>query len=417
MGNRRNTIYFLTITSLLGGLFTGRAFFFNVAYLLMGIILIALIWSWLSVRGISISRKTRSRSAQVGSKFEEAFALQNSGWLPKLWVEVRDQSTLPDHRASQVVPTVMPRKTYRWYAETICRTRGEFQLGPISVIGGDPFGMFNTTRRIPATSRVTIYPATVPISRIELPVGVLSGGDAQRRRSAQVTTNAAGIREYVPGDSFNRIHWATTARRDRLMVKEFEIDPLVDIWLFVDFSSASLIEDPTLRRVHGTGAVISESAALPLSTEEYAVVIAASLAQYFIEEKRTLGYAAYIPHRDILQPDGGMRQLMRIMQSLAVARSFSPYNLREMLMLETPYFTRGTTIIIITSSLDASWLAEAHVLSRRGLRPMAILLDPASFGGSGSVDEFRALMKNARIPSMVVRAGDDLSVSLAQRLF
>ena len=184
MGNRRNTIYVLASASLLGGLFTGRAFFFNVAYLLIGLLIIALIWSWLSVQAISISRKTRSRSAQVGSKFEEAFSLYNGAWLPKLWVEVRDFSTLPDHRASQVVPTVMPHKTYRWYAETICRTRGEFQLGPISVIGGDPFGLFNTTRRLTATSRMTIYPGTIPLSRFELPLGVLSGGDAQRRRSA-----------------------------------------------------------------------------------------------------------------------------------------------------------------------------------------------------------------------------------------
>ncbi|MDX2160660.1 MAG: DUF58 domain-containing protein [bacterium] len=417
MINRRNTIYLLIIAALLAALFTGRAFFLNVAYLLGGLLIFSLIWSSLSVRWITISRKTRSRRAQVGRNLEEAFAVRNGGWIPKLWVEIRDHSTFPNHRASHVAPALMPGSTYRWYVETPCRTRGEFQLGPMTVLGGDPFGLFQAVRKIPATSRVIVYPATLPIDKIDLPMGVLSGGEAQRTRSQQVTTNAAGVREYTAGDSFNRIHWATTARRDRLMVKEFEIDPMVDIWLFVDFSSLSLIEDPSVRRINGTGPVIPLGSEIPASTEEYAVVIAASLARFFVEAERALGFAAYIPQRDVLQPERGNRQLMRILQSLAAARSFSPYTLREMLTLETPYFTRGTTLVIITASLDTAWIAEAQVLARRGIRPMGVIIDPVSFGGQGSTDEFRALMKIARIPSILIRRDDDLSLALAQRAF
>jgi uncharacterized protein (DUF58 family) len=44
------------------------------------------------------------------------------------------------------------------------------------------------------------------------------------------------VRDYEPGDSFSRIHWRSTARRDRLVVKEFELDPLADIWIVPDMS-------------------------------------------------------------------------------------------------------------------------------------------------------------------------------------
>jgi uncharacterized protein (DUF58 family) len=417
MTNRRNSIYALISLSLLAGLFTGRAFFFNVAYLLGALIVLSLLWSWFSVRWITISRKTRSRRAQVGRTLNEDFAIHNASVIPKLWVEIRDHSTLPGHHASTVVPGLNPRGGYRWYVETPCRARGEFQLGPMSVVGGDPFGLFQTTRRLAATSRVTVYPVTLPVTQFELPMGVLSGGEAQRRRSQQVTTNAAGVRDYASGDSFNRIHWASTARKDRLMVKEFEIDPMVDIWLFVDFSAASLIEAATVRRIDGIGFVIPDSSELAPSTEEYGVVVAASLARYFIESERALGFAAYIPHREIFQPELGNRQLMRILTSLAVARSFSPYSLREMLTLETPYLTRGTTLVIITASLDPAWVLEAQVLSRRGIRPVCVLLDPTSFGASAKVDDFRALLKLSKIPSIVIKQGDDLTSALAQRPF
>jgi uncharacterized protein (DUF58 family) len=67
----------------------------------------------------------------------------------------------------------------------------------------------------------------------------VTGGDALRRRTHYITTNASGVRDYAPGDPFNRIHWKSTARKDRLIVKEFELDPLADVWLILDLWSGA----------------------------------------------------------------------------------------------------------------------------------------------------------------------------------
>lgn len=415
MQNRRNAIYGLLILILLAGLFTGRAFFFNLAYLLGGLLIVSLLWSWTAVRWLGINRRTRARRAQVGRNLDEVFTVQNRAIVPKLWLEVRDESNLPGHRASHVVPALGPKGTYRWYVETPCLVRGEFRLGPLTIMSGDPFGLFTSPRKLNATSSVIVYPMTVPITKVDLPMGVLSGGDAERRRAQFVTTNAAGVREYVNGDSFNRIHWASSARKDRLMVKEFEIDPLADVWLFVDFSRDSLVEAPSLQRVNGDGAVIPSAAGIPPSTEEYAVVVAASLAQHFVEIERALGFVAYVPHREVYQPERGNKQLLRILETLAIARSKSVYTLGQTLTLETPYLTRGTTLVIVTSSLDPAWIAEAQTLSRRGIRPMCILIDPGSFGGQFRSDYTRSMLRLGKIPSIIVKQGDDLTAALAQK--
>ena len=414
MPNRRNAVYALLILSLLTGLFTGRAFFFNLAYLFAGLLAVSFLWAWVSVRWLSVSRRTRARRAQVGRALNEVFVIHNRALLPKLWLEVRDHSDLPGHRASHVVPALGIRSRYRWYVETPCLVRGEFRLGPLTLLSGDPFGLYLSPRQLGSTSRVIVYPATVLVDRFELPMGQLSGGDAQRRRTHFITTNAAGVRDYVPGDSFNRIHWRTTARRDHLTVKEFELDPLVDIWLFVDLSAASVLEMPSVQRSPTSGNIIPNDQGIPHSTEEYAVVIAASLAQHFIEMERALGFAAYVPHREVYQPERGNRQLSRILQTLAVARSLSRLSLHQMLTLETPYFTRGTTLVIVTASTDHGWVAEAQTLSRRGIRPMCVLVDPASFGGDSSAP-IQGVLRLARIPSLLVRRGDDLTAALGQR--
>ena len=418
MHNRRNALYLLMIISLLTGLFTGRSLFFNLAYLLGGVMLISLFWAWLSVRGIALKRSTRTRRSQVGRIFRESFQVRNTHLLPKLWLEVRDHSNLPGHRASHVVPTLFSRSTYGWDVKTTCVVRGEYQLGPLTVISGDPFGFFLTPRRINITERVIVYPMTVAINNFTLPMGFLSGGDAQRRFTHQITTNAASIREYVTGDSMNRIHWKSTARTGKLMVKEFELDPLVDIWLFNDFASDSLYEDPSVQRVGQIGNIIPGTQIIPPSTEEYGVIIAASLAKYFIEGERAVGYAAYTPYRQVFQPDRGNRQLTRILQTLAVARSTSTHSLRGMLSLETPHFTRGTTLIIITSSLDLEWVTEAQILMRRGIRPMCIFIDPSSFAphnGMNGSDEVRGMLHLAKIPTIIIHKNDDLAAALEQR--
>ena len=416
MQNRRNAVYLLLILCLATGLFTGRAFFFNLAYLFVGLLVISFIWSWLSVRWISISRRTRARRAQVGRTLDEGFIVRNHAFLPKLWLEVRDHSDLPGHRASHVVPPLPIRGSYRWTVETLCLARGEFRLGPVTLVSGDPFGLFMSPRRLAATSSVIVYPAMFEPPHVELPVGMLSGGEARRRRAHFVTTNAAGVRDYAPGDSFNRIHWRSTARKDRLMVKEFEIDPLVDIWLFMDFSAESLIEHPSVQRANGSGSVIAGGPGIPRSTEEYGVVVAASLAKYFIEKlERAVGFVAYTPYREVFQPERGDRQLARILQVLAIGRSLSKYSLAQMLALETPYLTRGTTLVIVTSSLDSEWVNEAQMLIRRGIRPMCLLIDPYTFGGDLPSDELRSMLRLANIPLIPVAMGDDIAAALAQR--
>ena len=415
MANRRNFIYVLLICFLIAGLATGRSFFLTLVYVFVGLMVLSFIWAWTSVRWITVGRRTRARRAQVGRRLDEAFTVRNRAFIPKLWLEVRDHSDLPGHRASHIVPTIGPRSMYRWYVETPCLIRGEFRLGPLTLLGGDPFGFFMSPRHISSTSRVIIYPATVPIHSFELPVGTLSGGEAQRRRAHFITTNAAGVRDYSYGDSFNRIHWRSTARKDQLMVKEFEIDPLVDIWLFVDFSSASVIEDPALRRHPETGRIVPDGKGIPPSTEEYGVVIAASLAQYFVQIERALGFVAYTPHREVYQPERGNRQLTRILQTLAVARSSTSYTLAQMLALETPYLTRGTTLVVVTSSTTSDWISELQILQRRGIRSMCIFIDPSSFGAIVDVTSVQGMLRLARIPLINISKDDDLSAALAQR--
>jgi uncharacterized protein (DUF58 family) len=408
MANRRNAIYALLIIAFLGGLF--RSFLFNLAYVLILLLAGSFIWSWLAVNWVRIGRQTDAQRAQVGRHFDEHFRVHNTGFFPKLWLEVRDQSTLPGHHASHIVPTMLPRRKYRWDVHTLCVQRGQFTLGPITVNSGDPFGLYQFPRHIRATTRVIVYPATVPLYDFASPVGRLTGGQAVRRRTYEVTTNAAGIREYAPGDSMNRIHWKTTARRGKLYTKEFELDPLADVWVFVDFDRNAMYAAQGVRDMP-----IADGAwQLPSNTEEYIVTCAASVSEYYIEKGRAVGLIGYTPFREIVQPDRGDRQQSRILEVLALARSETNVTLRQLLAIDAELAGRGNTIVIVTSSLDFGWITEAEVLRRRGLYVVAVIVDPTSFGAVGmSFTDIHAAAEGAGIRVYPVKLYDDLTQALS----
>jgi uncharacterized protein (DUF58 family) len=263
-------------------------------------------------------------------------------------------------------------------------------------------------------------PMTVELDRFALPIGILPGGDALRRRTHHVTANAAGVRDYAPGDSFNRIHWKSTARRGELIVKEFELDPLADIWIMPDmYWGAQLVAES---ESHPQAHERSRALWTPLSkfeldaaTEEYVVTVAASLAQHFLRRDRAVGMIAYAQERELIQADRGERQLSKIMETLAVIRSTGQVPIDHLLNAEAEQIPRGTTLIIVTPSAHETTATAARQLERRGARVIVVLIDPGSFGGRKSAVGVKALLQAAGTPTYLVRCGDALEEVLSQR--
>ena len=418
--HRRNVIIIMALLALVGGLLTGRDLVYSLAYVLGLLIIISFIWSWTSLNWLHIARLTRTRRTQVGRPLEERFTVTNTSLLPKLWLEVRDHSDLPAHFASQVVHNLGSKGQYSWRVVTTCRQRGRYQLGPVRLITSDPFGLFPMQRDLPATTHVVVYPITFDIHHFALPLGILPGGDALHRRTHHITTNVSGVRDYMPGDSFGRIHWPSTARRNRLIVKEFELDPLADIWIALDMSIWSHVpprkkaepdlepgELPWMR---------PEQVAMVSSTEEYAVATAASLAQHFLRQDRAVGMVAYGQSNEVIQADRGERQLNRILETLAVLRAKGQMPLPDMLNSEAHLFARGTTVIAVTPTPDEKWAIAARQLARRGLRVVSVLIDGESFGGQRSSAPVVNLLAAGGMISYMISEGDNITAVLSQSM-
>lgn len=413
MTSSLRVILILFAVSLFGLAVSGQAIYSRLSYLWLFLILGNYILSRVALRGLELNRKARSIKAQVGQIFEESFELHNNARLPRIWVEIRDRSLLPGNKGSRVLTLIGARKTRTYISRTRLTHRGSYALGPSELHSGDPFGLFPVRKNLHFEQTLTVYPRLINIFSFPSPAGLLPGGEALRRRTHQITPNAATIREYVNGDPLSRIHWSSTARRDRLMVKEFELDPLSEVWLFLDAEEgvhAALPHDLD----SDVGSVLLSKKVdnkLAPSTEEYGATITASLARYYLQQDRSVGLMAAGKSPDILPVDRGSRQLGKIMEILALLRTNGDIPYAGFVSGQARHITRGSTIVLITPSTNQEIALLVDQLLRLGLRPIVALINAEGFGGPTGSKELGAAIQAFGVPQILVNEGDDLEAT------
>jgi uncharacterized protein (DUF58 family) len=372
---------------------TGHWAFYRTAYVLGGLAGIALLWARLSLRNLEVTIERSDSVLQVGQRAEARVRLQARGFYTRLWLEVEDATDMPGLPARTVV-TLPANGARNWKVSVVCTRRGAFSVGPITVTSGDPFGLFRRRRTFGASQPLLVLPLPEELPHFSAPPAQLPGEGTVRRRTHYVTPNVVGIRDYQPGDSYNRIHWPATARHNRLMVKTFEMDPTSDIWLLLDLQGA-------VRAGEGDD-----------STEEYGVRVAASLANRFLRDNRMLGLLAYGGESVALEPARGPRHHKRVLEALALAEAKGDVPLCDVLTEDERRFGRNSTLIIITPSASEDWVEALEALVQRGARAAVVLMEPASFGGSESALMPFSTLVAADILTYLLRRGDDLSIAL-----
>jgi uncharacterized protein (DUF58 family) len=385
---------------------------YRLIYITILLIIISWVWAYISIRGLTLKRTARGFRQQLGEIFEERFEIVNKFAFVRVWLEVKDQSNLPGARGSRVFSWIGGREQRTYTSYTLLSQRGEYTLGPTILYSGDPFGLFAFQKTYPNLSTILVMPYFVELSEFPFPPGLLTGGRALRRKSPETTPQSAGVREYAPGDPLSRIHWPSTARRDRFMVKEFDQDPQADVWIFLDsnklaqFSALETIEVPKIDKFWLWKQKFKFT--LPPSTFEYATSVSASVANYFVKQGQAVGFVSAGQMHTAISAERGDRQTFKILETLAFLRGEGELPLLGLVNAQISNIPRGSVAVLITASNDESIAAAADALAQRRIKPVVILIDSVSFGGTNGVDSLAATLIKMKIPVAVVHKGDEL---------
>jgi uncharacterized protein (DUF58 family) len=388
---------------------------FRLLYLFPLILILGGFWAFFSVKGFSINRYVREERKQLGQILEQRFEIINNHKFIRPWLEVLDYSQLKGVGGSKVLAWITP-KEHRFYSVySVLKTRGQFMLGPTVLQSGDPFGLYTFRKEIPNLQNLLVLPYLVNIRDFPFQRGILPGGKSKRVRTAEVTPHASGVREYFPGDPLNRIHWPLTAKKNIYMVKEFDQEPMSDIWIFLDGE----------KKEHQVG-YFEETAAdvvdqfwiwkhkldysLPRSTFEYCVSAAASIGSYYIKSGQTLGFGCIAQKPIILPAEKGERQLGKILETLALLMPNGMSPLHGLVMAQAANLPKGSSVVLITSTTSLSLVISVDTLLNRDLKPIVVYINPRGFCDPPlpSTENIQ-LALNKKIPYLEINYGDSLA--------
>jgi len=402
---------------LFGALVNGASIYSRFLYIsaLLGIIG----WGWTrwSVRGLSLKRLSRVLRANVGDVFEETYEVTNGSRIPAPWIEVINQSTLPFAAGSRLFTFVLGRQRRNYMARTWLTRRGDFQLGPTRISTGDPFGLFSAGKVMETKETLVVFPVVHEIGSFLSPPGLLPGGQVIRRKSYDITPHAAGVREYVHGDTMKRIHWPTSARRNQLMVKEFEQDPQAEIWLYLDSQEAVHFEKPHQQEELPLDSMMFKKRPkykLPPATLEYSVSIAASLAHYFIGQRRSVGYVSAGQTFTVHPAERSERQEAKILETLAFVEANGTLSIAALVAAQASQMPQGSSVILVTPTVRADLLHAVDDLQMRNLRPLVVLLNAETFGGPPGTETLIDALRERRVPVCLISCDDNLSQALSE---
>jgi uncharacterized protein (DUF58 family) len=407
---RRLQFLVVALVLVLAAFSTGLPFLFYVVYLGLLAVGGSYVLTRFGLADLEAGYRVDHRQGHVGDDLRTTYSISNASRLPKPWLEVYNPTDLPVPLPGRALG-LRSWAQRSWVAIVPLTRRGTYRIEPMVVRTGDPFGFFEAAATVGRPTVVTVFPRVVPLPRWRLPNANLEGTHSAPERTLQTTPLATTVRPYAPGDSFNRIHWRSTARLGEIQVKEFDLEQTADVWLFVDLATAVQ---------GGEGDV---------STVEESLRVAASIVHDAIVENRAVGVTTS-GHRLVSIPaDRGPRQRLKIMALLAAVDGDGHSPLGEVLLAGLPRLRRGMTAVVVTPSLDRSWIRALAALRSRGVAAVVVTVDAASYervgqpGHRGAGEEadresverraLRFALAEYDLKACKVAAGDDLGTVLA----
>jgi uncharacterized protein (DUF58 family) len=335
---------------------------------LLALLVVSFIYSVGTLRGLKGSRRfhnpdRNSTNRQLTSGLEPEIFFEDdpvqvsinvtqTGLRPAFMVrglEICPISPPAEQHQSLFISALFRNQSISFSYQTHADQRGHYSFPPLQLQSRGPFSLFRTRYALAVAGEILVYPKYFPLKRIRL---LENRGFTDRHSMRTGSGNEIiGTREYRSGDSLRKIHWRSTARAGRLVVKEFSDTEHFTMTVLLDLSA-------------GTGQGEGK-----YSSFETAIRIAASLA-YFATQQN-------IPFRltgvsQQWQPPPVSLSWWGAMHYLARVKNDGDKDLCEVLKkLNSEPF-----IVVLISQPNQKTVAELAKLSKRGIYALSIFITP-----------------------------------------
>ena len=283
---------------------------------------------WLSMAGVSgCLNFSRARVTEGDTVSAEVTVTNRLAWpVWGLTVSKQTAGHDPKHEARLAAVPGRRRSSHSWTFTPPCR--GVYPVGRATLSTGFPFGLWHSRSDITVERELLVWPTTFPVGPPPVGSGEEQVDGNVSRNKVGTSGDVLGVRPYRRGDSTRRIHWAQSAKHDRLIVCELQSNTRSMIQIVLDVNPDSHVGDG------------------PDGSLEWAIRVAASMAKDWLEAGAVVGL---VHGGGEIPPMGGTTHTTRILDSLARVTPTPKVNLGDLLACpKCRSFREGVQVIVTT---------------------------------------------------------------------
>jgi uncharacterized protein (DUF58 family) len=374
---------------------------FAVAIGLVAAPLLALLWLRFLVRPMSLRRRTGERELVEGGTVPVALEVRpDAGPLP-------GRATVIDRvggMGERAVPVQRIGHTLRgryWIDDV---PRGRYALEGAVLLLDDPFGL--TESRIPLHRHDTllVYPRVYQLDGFFTDSGTAGGDEGRALLHRTAGYDLHSIRDFQQGESLRRVHWRSTAKRRKLMVKELTDMPRDEAAVLLD-GDAAAVAGPRGQ-----------------SSFDAQVRAAASLVSRLVVLGQRCSLVIHGATRDRMRIQAGGGEWGIVLAALASLEPTADRPLHAMLRevaggSGAAEAVDAARLFVVTSAVSPA-LADRLLSLRSARRDVALVwVDAPTFAGRetglGAEEAASLRLAQAGVAVARIRSGDDIGAALS----
>lgn len=267
---------FFTLAVSVAAINTGNNLFYLLLAMMLSIILMSGIMAETCLRRLEFHRHLPDL-VHVGEPMAATVVVANrKSRLPSFSLHLWDVAGENDIDRGLTMWQLMPGACQILSYPVIATRRGRLCFEGVRVGTSFPFGLFHKKAYYPLAGSILVAPAIQPIERAFFHGLTLFGQDASLPRKGH-GSDLYNLRQYQAGDDSRSIHWLSTARTSKLMVREMEAEDQRRVTLLL-----SILAPPSHDQLFEEAVSLTASLACDLETRGYQVrLVAGSVSSPF----------------------------------------------------------------------------------------------------------------------------------------
>jgi uncharacterized protein (DUF58 family) len=214
----------ILITAVLGivAIQTSAGLLYMLLGLFLGSWIVSGLFSWLNLAGLTVDREVTA-SSQVGEKMRLTYVITNhKKYFCSYSLVIEELGRLPMSLPAAFAMSLKPGEQLRIPVTVTCQRRGHMLLRRVRISSRYPFGLVAKCVVVKVAADIVVHPAIGSIRHhlFDNRTASAAGSMGQYNQQTKGFEEYYGIREYQSCDNIHWIHWRSSARTGKLMVKE-----------------------------------------------------------------------------------------------------------------------------------------------------------------------------------------------------